>query len=324
MTMALARDLVALAEQSGDPAHIAIACRALGYSLFLAGKQAEADPVLARSIALSDGLADSRFAVYAENPRIICRLYRAQVRCFRGYPETGLQIAGEGVAMACACNNPYTIAWSLVVLADIHMCFRNSAWAERTGTEAIDVARQHRFVQWLALAQQWRGWALCQLGDVAQGLALLEEGRSHLHATGAMVHTTRVYCYLAHGCLLAGKPEAALGHIEAAHRHADTYGEHYLSAEIHRLHAEVLQIQGAPASEIEGHLHAALNIARQQGARLYELRAATSLARLWHAQGRGAEANALLGPLYASFTEGFDLPDLVEARILLSQTKTSP
>jgi hypothetical protein len=70
----LARDLFAFAERSGDPANIAIACRALGYSLFIAGEQAEADPVLAQGVTLADGLADSKFAVYGENPRIICRI----------------------------------------------------------------------------------------------------------------------------------------------------------------------------------------------------------------------------------------------------------
>ena len=115
------------------------------------------------------------------------------------------------------------------------------------------------------------------------------------------------------------QPEAALDHLQAAQRHAVTYGEHYMSAEIHRLHAEVLRIRSAPAREIEGHLQAALDIARDQEARLWELRAATSLARLWHAQRREAQVHELLAPLYDSFTEGFDLPDLVEARALLSQ-----
>jgi predicted ATPase len=145
-----------------------------------------------------------------------------------------------------------------------------------------------------------------------------------LHATGQILATTRAYCLLAEGCLLAGKSKMALGYIEAAHQHAETYGEHYMSAEIHRLHAEVLHIREAAAVEIEGYLRAALKIARQQGARLWELRAATSLARLWRAEGRGVEACSLLRPLLASFTEGFGLPDLIEAGALLSRTEPKP
>jgi predicted ATPase len=231
-----------------------------------------------------------------------------------------LRIAREGLAGARARNNPHAIAWSLLSLSDNYICLRDAAGAEHAGREAFDIARHHRFSQWLAFAQQGRGWALCTLGDTTQGLALIEEGVSDQHATGQMLFSTAAYCDLAEFRFLAGRPEAALGNIEAAHRHAESYGEHYMSAEIHRLHAEVLRIQGAPAPEIERHLYAALNIAREQGARWYELRAATSLARLWHAQGRGTESHSLLAPLYTSFTEGFDLPDLVDARALLRQT----
>jgi tetratricopeptide (TPR) repeat protein len=318
--VALARDLLSLAERSGDPARIAIACRALGNSLGIAGKQAEADPVLARSISLADGLGDSEFAVYGEDPRIIGRLYLGQVRCRLGYQETGLRIAEEGLARARAGNNPHVIAWSLNIIGGIHASRRDAPGAEQAGAEVIAIARHNRFWQVLALGERRRGWALCQLGDAAKGLALIEEGLRRQHATGQMHVSTGAYVDLTEGYLLAGRPEAALGHIQAGYRHADTYGEHYLSAEIHRLHAEVLRIQGDPAQESEDHLGAALEVARQQGARLWELRAATSLARLRQDQGRGAEAHSLLAQVYDCFSEGFDLPDLVEARALLSQT----
>jgi predicted ATPase len=313
--LALGHEVLSLAERSGDPAHIAIACRALGYSHYIAGEQGEADPVLARGIALADGLA----AVYGEDPRIICRINRGMVLCFLGYPETALRIAHEGLARARARNDPHAVAWSLVSLADIHIFLRNAGGAEQAAAEAIDVARQHRLVQWLARAPQRRGWALCQLGNTHEGLALLEEGLRRQHATGHMLGTTRANYYLAEGCLLAGRPEAALGHIEAAHGHAETYGEHYMSAEMHRLHAEVLHNLGIPAQEIEGHLREALNIARDQGARLWELRAATCLARFWHHEGKRDEARELLAPIHGWFTEGFDTPHLKEAKALLNE-----
>jgi class 3 adenylate cyclase len=251
---ALARELLALAEWSGDPARIAVACRAFGFSLCMAGKPAEADPVLARSITLADQLEDTEFAVYGEDPRIICRLYLGEARCRLGYPEEGLRIAGEGLARARTRNNPHAIAWSLLVLGGIHTMRRDAPRVEQAGAEAIDIARHHRFPQWLALAQQQRGWALLQLGDTTRGMVLIEEGLRHQHATGQMLYSTVAYCDLAEGCVLASRPKAALGHLEAAHRHAQTYGEHFMSAEIHRLHAEVLQIQGAPPPEIGRHL----------------------------------------------------------------------
>jgi predicted ATPase len=174
--------------------------------------------------------------------------------------------------------------------------------------------------QWLAFAQEWRGWALCQLGDTAQGLALLEEGVGYYRQTGIIHRQIRPYYYLAEACFLAGRLEAALVHLETAHGHTKNYGEHYMSAETHRLYAEVLQTRGAPVKEIQTHLRAARYIASRQAARLWELRATLSLARLRHSQRRGTQAHALLAPLYASFSEGLDLPDLIEARTLLSRT----
>jgi predicted ATPase len=190
--------------------------------------------------------------------------------------------------------------------------------------EAIDVANQHRFPQWIALAQQWRGWALCRFGDALQGLVLLEEGLRRLRETGAVLHATTTYCLLAEGCLLAGRPEAALAHVEAAHQHAEVYGERYLMAEIYRLRAAALGANKASAQEVEGQLRAALDTARRQAALQLELRAAASLARLWREQGRIVEARDLLGPVYATFTEGFAFPDLVEARALLEDLGDAP
>jgi class 3 adenylate cyclase/predicted ATPase len=318
--VALARNLLSSTEGTGELARSAVACRALGFSLFLAGELTEANLVVERGLALADGLAGGAFAAYGEDPRVVCRIHRGQIRSLTGQPETALHLAGEGLARARACGNPHVIAWSLVGgLAFIHSLLRDAAGAARAAVEATDVAERHRFPQWLGLAQQWRGWALCQLGDTEQGLALLEEGVRRLRQTGAVLHSTKAQCSLAEGCLLVGRPEAALGHVEAAHRHAEVYGERYFLAEIHRLRAEALRARGTPAEEVERHLRAALEVARRQAARLLELRAAADLTRHWQDHGRFAEARDLLAPVYAAFTEGFALPDLIEARALLEQ-----
>jgi predicted ATPase len=204
-----------------------------------------------------------------------------------------------------------------VVLSHLNVLLHDAAEAGRIAIEANDVASQHHFPQWIALAQQWHGWALCRFGDRDQGLALLEEGLRRLRETGAVLHATTTYCLLAEGCLLAGRPGAALGHVEAAHQHAEAYGERYLLAEIHRLRAEALRASKASAQEIEEQICAGLDTARRQAATLLELRAAVSLAQLWREQGRVLEARDLLATVYAALTEGFASPDLIEARALL-------
>jgi predicted ATPase len=323
-TVGLARDLLSSAEADGEPARLAVAWRAIGYSLFIVGDLAEAGAVLERGAARADGLTETALTVYGEDPWVVCMLYLGQARCLMGKPETALRTMGEALARARARGNPHTVAWSLTVLSQTAALLGNAADAERIATEAIEVSRQHRFPQWLGFAQQWRGWALCRLGDIADGLALLDEGLRRRRETGTVLHTTMGGCLFADACLLAGKPAAALDHLEAAQSHAEGYGERYLAAEIHRLRAEARRAEGGCARECEGHLREALAVARGQGARLLELRAARDLARLWRDQGRVAEARGLLAPVYAAFTEGFAFPDLVEVRALLEQFGAAP
>jgi predicted ATPase len=121
--------------------------------------------------------------------------------------------------------------------------------------------------------------------------------------------------------LLGGEPDAALAHVEEALRITARTGEAWLSADLHRrLGVVLLRLRPGdatpPAAE---ELRRALGVARSQLAKLFELRAARDLARLWRDQGRVAEARELLAPVYASFTEGFARPDLVEAKTLLDE-----
>lgn len=318
-TVALARDLLAIADRDGDPARRAVACRALGYSLFIAGEQVEADPLLNQGIVISEDLPDSEFAIYGEHPQIVCRLYQGQVRWMLGFPDSGLHIAQEGLARARARCNPHVIAWSLVCVGDIHEYRREALAAERLGSEGISISREHHLPQWLAFSQRIRGWALCQLGETQEGLELLEDSLRRLHATGAVLHTSRIHGLLAQCYEIADSPEAARDHLAAAYRHSDVYGERYFVAELHRQDASLLQSEGAPARSVEEHLSAALAVARSQRSKSLELRAATQLARLWRGQGRRDEAHGLLAPAYGWFTEGFDTRDLNDAKALLEE-----
>ena len=108
-------------------------------------------------------------------------------------------------------------------------------------------------------------------------------------------------------------------HLALARAHCEQYGESYLGAELWRLTALVSQAGAAAKETVERQLYEALTMARNQQARLFELRAATSLAQLWGEQGRRAEARELLAPVYGWFTEGFDTADLKGAAALLSE-----
>jgi class 3 adenylate cyclase/predicted ATPase len=317
-TAALARDLVGLAEEDGNPAKLAVAYRALGYSLLIAGQFQEAAETLARGATLADMGLQDEFAIYGEHPSMVCRAYGGQVKILMGFPESGMRLIEAAVAHARHQDNAHSLAWALSVAAHVSQSQHESAATARFASEATETAREHRMPQWLALGERCKGWAIHQLGDFESGLNLLRQGVRRWYETGAALHTTHCEICLAESYLLQGDAAAARSHLSAARAHCTSYGEKYLVAEINRLEALLLQSEGAPTEMVEECLAKALDVARQQGARLFELRSATALAQII-AEHNEHKAVDILAPIYNWFTEGLGTSDLKEAKALLDR-----
>jgi class 3 adenylate cyclase/tetratricopeptide (TPR) repeat protein len=318
-TLVLAKDLVALAEEDGNPAKLAVAHRALGYSLLIAGEFREAAEILARGATLADTIAEGEFAIYGEHPSMVCRAYGGQAKILMGFPDSGARLVNASVAYGRHQNNAHSLAWALSVAAHIFHLQHEPMATARFASEAIDTAREHRLPQWLALGERSNGWATQQLGDFMGGLNLLRQGVRRWYETGAALHTTHCEISLAESYLLQGQSAAARSHLAAAQAHSRRYGEIYLAAEMKRLEALLLQCEGAPTAMIEECLANALATARQAEARLFELRSATALARAMAEHHERHKAIDLLAPIYGWFTEGFDTLDLKEAKALLDE-----
>jgi predicted ATPase len=153
-------------------------------------------------------------------------------------------------------------------------------------------------------------------GNVAEGVSLLHSGLTAYRATGAQRWVPHHIALLAGAHEIAGQIDEALALLDDALRIVETTGERWFEAEIYRQKGRLLLRQGHTDSAEEMY-RTALGIARGQQAKLWELRAAASLAQLWRDQGRPTEACDLLTPVYGWFTEGFDTPDLKEAKALL-------
>src|SRR5262249_1204280 len=164
-----------------------------------------------------------------------------------------------------------------------------------------------------------RGWGRAMQGQGAEGLTQLRQGLDAYRATGAAYQRPHFLGLLAEVHRSLGQPEAGLTALSEALALVETTGERYYAAELHRLTGELLLQHAAPeVSHAEICFQQALAIARRQQVKALELRAAMSLSRLWHQQGKRDEARALLAPIYGWFTEGFDTADLQEAKALLA------
>jgi tetratricopeptide (TPR) repeat protein len=315
--VALARNLVGLSDEDKTPAKLAVAHRALGYSLLIAGAFREADDHLARGAALADTIPDREFAVYGEHPGMVCRAYSGQARIIAGFPAAGARLVEEAIAHARRGGNAHSLAWALGVAAHV---FQNQQEPEATirfASETIEVAQEHGLPQWLAMAERCRGWAMYRLGDPGGGIDLVQQGVRRWTGTGAMLHTTHSEVIFAELFLREGRTATARVHLDAARAHRASYGEDYLAAEIDRLEG-LLRHQEQDAIEIvDQYLSRSLNTARRQGARLFELRTATAFARVLTERNERGRAVDLLAPVYGVFTEGFDTADMKAAKAVL-------
>jgi hypothetical protein len=265
-TVALARDLFDLAEAQGDPAKLAVAHRALGYSLLMAGELRRADEILDRGVALADSLSDHEFAVYGEHPGMVCRVYRGQTKILQGFPEWGARLVEEAVAHAGRQKNAHDLAWALGVAGHVFQLLHEPLMTLRFASEATGVARDNRLPQWLALGERCKGWAMFRLGEREAGLRLQQEGIQRWYETGAALHTTQCEIILAESFLRDGQFSPARSHLDTARAHRTCYGEEYLAAEIDRLQALLLHSEGVPAGVVEKYLANSLSIAAKKPA----------------------------------------------------------
>jgi predicted ATPase len=182
--------------------------------------------------------------------------------------------------------------------------------------ELVAVATEQAFPQWRAFGTIYRGWVKAGNGDVAEGISLLRGGLAAYRANGAELLMPHHTALVARACAMAGQIEEALAQLDAALQIVEMTGERWLEAELNR-HKGQLLLRRGHSEAAEELYRKALSIAAEQGAKLWELRAAVSLARLRRDQSRLTEARDLLAPVYGWFTEGFDTPDLKEAKALL-------
>jgi class 3 adenylate cyclase/predicted ATPase len=319
MAHALGEQLLTLAQHTQDSARLVAAHRALGATLLLLGAADVAHTHFAQGMALYDP-AQHRASVFqhGEDSGVICQFYAAWALWYLGYPEQALARSQEAVPLAQQIRHPFSLGFALVFAAMVHQYRREVRAVQERAEAAIRLAQEQGFPHWMAQGSILRGWSLAQQGQAQEGIEQIHQGLTAWRATGAELARPYWLALLAeaHGTL--GQPGAGLTVLTEALTHANTTGERWYEAELYRLKGELLLQQSLDhQGEAEACFHRAMAIAQNQQAKSFELRAATSLARLWQQQGKRQEAHDLLAPVYHWFTEGFDTADLQDAKALL-------
>ena len=197
---------------------------------------------------------------------------------------------------------------------------RRVSEVDACANEYVALADEHGFPLWAALGRIAQGWVAAQNGDAAAGIACIRDAMAQAEATGSRILDPCHLGLLAEALALAGEVDEGLVVLDEAFARSAASGQRCTDAELHRLRGELMrQSPRLDPARAEASFRTALAIAREQGTRGYELRAATSLARLWREQGRRGEARDLLAPVYGWFTEGFDTADLKNAKALLDE-----
>jgi predicted ATPase len=184
--------------------------------------------------------------------------------------------------------------------------------------EFLTLTTEHGFPLYFGYALAWRGRSLIALGKAQEGLALLTQGLAEWRAIGAVVSTSLLFTWLAEAYAKLDQPDEERRCLSEAARVVEANEERVWEAELLRVRGDLLNAAGDQFGA-EQHYREAIAVAERQSAKLFQLRASTSLARLWRDQGRQTQAHDLLAPIYGWFTEGFDAPDLKEAKALLDE-----
>jgi hypothetical protein len=319
VALAMGQRFCALAERRSDPNDWLTGERMIGITQHYLGDLPSArrhlEHMLAHYVTPDHGSHIIRFQI---DPRMQASLFLARILWLQGFPEQAMHTAESSVGHAREANHVLSIGRALAQAAcPIALWIGDLAAAEHYVEMLLDHSTRHALVRWRVWGLCHQGVLVIRRGDLSTGLRLL---RATFDDPGAAGPAPRFFTFhMAEALGQAGQIADGLAAVEEAIVRSDPSEGRWLIAELLRTKGELLLLQGAPgaAATAEDHFRQALDWARRQGALSWELRAATSLARLLSDQGRSADATALLQPVYARFTEGFATADLKAAKAFL-------
>jgi adenylate cyclase len=313
--------LLQLAQQAGDISYEIGVQFPLGVVSFLQADLEGARSHWEQCAALYDPKRDRDLArQQGQDPAVLALLFLSWTLWIQGYPEQARASAERGLQLAEEIDHPYTKAEAVLLSADFYHLLSEWPQCLMQAELGLELADQWRFPFSRAGCTMHRGVAIARLGKLESGIGILRQGLDAWKATRTGMALAYWHTELAQLYLLAGKREEGLAALDESLGYEE---EVYWLPEQNRVRAELLLLAPGNDEQAESLLRQSLDLAKSEGARSLGLRSAMSMARLLQRLKRVDEARELLAECYTSFTEGFDTPDLREARELLDQLGTS-
>ena len=316
------RRILELAEQVGDHDFL-IEAHHLGWStLCFTGEFRAAQRHAEEGISRYDRERDHHltYTYSGHDPGMCARAFGSLSLAQLGYSERALSWCRDGLAHAEALAHPFTLGIALWGAGSLHQLRREPDTMRQIGERMIQYGKEKGLRMAVPYGKFFEGNAIAEHGEFAKGIAQMREGISESRSMGTLFSLLSFFAALADAYAQCGNIDEGLGVIEEGLAMMRTGGEHFSLPEIHRIKGKLLLAGSANERDTaEAAFAEALSIARAQQAKLLELRAAMSLARLWRDQGKPQQARELLAPVYGWFTEGFDTLDLKEATALLEE-----
>ncbi|MFQ6024333.1 MAG: adenylate cyclase, partial [Acidiferrobacterales bacterium] len=313
--------IISLAEQQDDPMELVAANLIAGWPYLGLGELATIPSATDHALKLYDAQKHEWFRFrYGLDLRVTALGMRGYQQWLCGFPDQAISSCAEAIAWGRNLNHAGSLAWALNWAGAQPAAMRHDArTAEALANEVISLPDKGRSPMDLAWGRVFAGWAIGKRGQRKEGVSLLREGLEYLIAKGGKMLRSVHLTLLAELYIDDGELEKASQWLDEAVHHVERAEERLWEAEILRLRGEVLLVRKADHGEQpETCFKQAIDVAQRLGAKSLELRATTSLARMWRSQGKLDEAREILTPVYDWFTEGFDTADLKDAKGLLT------
>jgi predicted ATPase/class 3 adenylate cyclase len=316
----LSEQLVNLAQTENDSDHLIEAHLALGNTSHLQGILVPSRTQFEQALELYDPKQHrSHISLYGLDPAVFCLCKITWLLWFLGFPDQALERARELVRFAREVSHPHSLVLALLHASTIHELRHEWQLDQLLAEEAARLCVEHGVASLLGHANGFLGIAMAEQGHIEEGIARIQQALAAKRAASAVLYQPSDLRKLAQACYRAGRTADGLKAVTEGQALLNKTAERLFEAELWRLKGELL-LQAKPADDHEDTEHCflkAIGIARQQQAKSWELRATTSLARLWQQQRKIDDARSVLSDIFGWFTEGFETGDLREARELL-------